>query len=142
MLTKETSAPDLFRPATPQELVARALARIDDDGMVRCKTEDGRILVSSLLPAVDLEQLPNDVWLRTLLTVAWTLFRQYRHHSAFDEETLGILAMYLGAYRHDRHFLDTASALIHCNEQSSTWESPRLPKSHTRQVLVPMMRKR
>ena len=129
MRSKERTSTEPFQPATPQELVARALAYIDEDGKIWQKAEDGSVIIAEPLPSVDLERLPNDVWLHTLFTVAWVLFRRYEHNVTFDEETLQILAIYLGAYCHDPRFLETASSLIHYDTR--TWESPSLPDSES-----------
>jgi hypothetical protein len=110
-------------PATPQELVTRALRYIDKDGKVR-RVIEGDLIISEPAVPVDLDTLPDDVWRHTLLRVAWILFRQHRYTETFDEEVLQILAIFLGAYRHDPDFLDLACSLIHCDGQA--WDSPTL----------------
>lgn len=139
MQSKEFITPEIFPPDTPQELVDRALAYIDEDGKVRRKLEDGSELTSELFTPVDLESLPNDVWLHTLLSVAWVLFRQHRHDVPFDEETLQILAIFLGAYRHDKRFIETACSLIQSDSQ--VWQSPKLPNSLTSKAEVSLLRR-
>jgi hypothetical protein len=139
MQSKEFTNSKIFPPDTPHELVERALAYIDENGKVRRKLEDGQVLVSGPFTPVDLDELPNDVWLHTLLTVAWVLFRQHRHDVPFDEETLQILAIYLGAYRHDPLFLEAACSLIHSDTQS--WESPSLPGASMPQAIVSLLRR-